>query len=462
VPVSVVILAAGQGKRMNSALPKVLQPLAGRPMLAHVLASARALDPAAIHVVYGHGGDTVKATFADADVSWVLQEKQLGTGHAVGKALPSIPDDHQVLVLLGDVPLVSKRTLQRLVNDSAAGELALLTAVVDDPTGYGRVIRDEHGAVARIVEEKDATDYERRINEVNTGLIAFAAGPLRRYLARLDNDNAQGEYYLTDVIGLAAADGTKILGTVIQSTTEVLGINDRAQLAVAERTLQREIARDLMLRGATLADPERIDVRGVLTVGRDVFIDVGCVFEGEVVLGDRVRIGPYAMVADTELGDDCVVHAHCVITDLVAGQHCEIGPFARIRPDVELANKVKVGNFVEIKKSRIADGSKVNHLTYIGDTTIGRDVNVGAGTITCNYDGANKHRTVMGDRAFIGSGTMLVAPVEVGAGATIGAGSTITKDAPPEQLTIERSKQTTIAGWRRPKKKPKDAPKGSQ
>jgi bifunctional UDP-N-acetylglucosamine pyrophosphorylase/glucosamine-1-phosphate N-acetyltransferase len=453
VPVSVVILAAGQGKRMNSALPKVLQPLAGRPMLAHVLASARALDPAAIHVVYGHGGDTVKAAFPDADVSWVLQEKQLGTGHAVGKALPSIPDGHQVLVLLGDVPLVSKRTLQRLVKDSAAGELALLTAVVDDPSGYGRVIRDEHGMVSRIVEEKDASDDERRVNEINTGLIAFQAGLLRRYLARLDNDNAQGEYYLTDVIALAAADGTKILGTVIQSTTEVLGINDRVQLALAERTLQREIARDLMTQGVTLADPERLDVRGTLTVGRDVFIDVGAVLEGNVVLGDRVRIGPHAVIADSKLGDDCVVHPHCVLKDVVAGPSCEIGPFARLRPGVELASKVKVGNFVEIKKSQIADGSKVNHLTYIGDTTIGRDVNVGAGTITCNYDGANKHRTVIGDRAFIGSGVMLVAPVGVGADATIGAGSTLTKDAPQGELTLERSKQVTVPGWQRPKKK---------
>ena len=457
VPVSVVILAAGQGKRMNSALPKVLQPLAGRPMLAHVLASARALDPAAIHVVYGHGGDTVKAAFPDADVSWVLQERQLGTGHAVAQALPSIPDDHQVLVLLGDVPLVSKKTLQRLVKDSSAGELALLTAVVDDPTGYGRVIRDERGAVSRIVEEKDAGDDERRVNEINTGLIAFTAGPLRRYLARLDNDNAQGEYYLTDVIGLAAGDGIKILGTVIQSTTEVLGINDRAQLAVAERTLQREIAHDLMARGVTLADPERLDVRGTIVVGRDVFIDVGAVLEGRVELGDRVRIGPHAVIVDSTLGEDCVVHPHCVLKDVVAGPSCEIGPFARLRPGVELAAKVKIGNFVEVKKSQIAAGSKVNHLTYIGDTTIGRDVNVGAGTITCNYDGANKHRTVIGDRAFIGSGVMLVAPVEVGADATIGAGSTLTKDAPPGELTLERSKQATIPGWQRPKKKPPGA-----
>jgi bifunctional UDP-N-acetylglucosamine pyrophosphorylase / glucosamine-1-phosphate N-acetyltransferase len=456
VPVSVVILAAGQGRRMHSDLPKVLQPLAGLPLLAHVLATARELGPVAIHVVYGHGGDEVKAAFADQpDLSWALQSQQLGTGHAVLQALPSIPDDHQVLVLLGDVPLVRPRTLQRLINDSADGALALLTAAVDDPTGYGRVIRDERGEVARIVEEKDASDDERRVNEVNTGLMAFAAGPLRRFLAKLDNDNAQGEYYLTDVIARAVEDGTKVQGIVIDSAAEVLGINDRAQLAVAERMLQRQIALDLMSRGVTFADPERVDVRGELTVGRDVFIDVGAVFEGKVELGDRVRIGPYAVIADSKLGAGTVVHAHSVITEAESGPHCEIGPFARLRPAAKLAKNVKIGNFVEVKKSTIADGSKVNHLSYVGDAAIGRDVNVGAGTITCNYDGANKHKTAIGDRAFIGSGTMLVAPVAVGADATIGAGSTITRDAPPGELTLERSKQTTIPGWQRPKKKPK-------
>jgi len=456
VPVSVVILAAGQGKRMHSDLPKVLQPLAGRPLLAHVLAAVRALEPAAIHVVYGHGGDAVKAAFAgQSDLRWVLQSQQLGTGHAVLQALPSIPDDHQVLVALGDVPLVSTRTLQRLVNDSADGELALLSAIVDDPTGYGRVIRDERGEVERIVEEKDATDDERRVNEVNTGLMAFAGGPLRRFLAKLDNDNAQGEYYLTDVIARAVEGGTKVQGAVIESSTEVLGINDRAQLAIAERMLQRRIAQDLMTRGATFADPERVDVRGELTVGRDVFIDVGAVFEGVVALGDRVRIGPYAVIVNSRLGEGTIVHPHSVIADAQAGPDCEIGPFARLRPGANLANDVKVGNFVEVKKSTIAEGSKVNHLSYIGDAEIGRDVNVGAGTITCNYDGANKHKTTIGDRAFIGSGTMLVAPVTVGADATIGAGSTLTKDAPPGELTLERSTQTTITGWQRPKKKPK-------
>jgi bifunctional UDP-N-acetylglucosamine pyrophosphorylase/glucosamine-1-phosphate N-acetyltransferase len=456
VPVSVVILAAGQGKRMHSDLPKVLQPLAGRPLLAHVLAAARALEPAAIHVVYGHGGDAVKAAFAaQPDLSWVLQSQQLGTGHAVLQALPSIPDDHQVVVAFGDVPLVSTRTLQRLVKDSADGDLALSTAVVDDPSGYGRVIRDERGEVERIVEDKDATDDERRVNEVNTGLMAFAAGPLRRFLAQLDNDNAQGEYYLTDVIARAVDGGTKVKGTVIASPTEVLGINDRAQLAIAERMLQRRIAQDLMSRGVTFADPERVDVRGELTVGRDVFIDVGAVFEGVCELGDRVRIEPYCVIANSKLGAGTVVHPHSVIADALAGPDCEIGPFARLRPGANLVSDVKVGNFVEVKKSTIAEGSKVNHLSYIGDTEIGRNANVGAGTITCNYDGANKHRTTIGDRAFIGSGTMLVAPVTVGADATIGAGSTITKDAPPGELTIERSKQTTVTGWQRPKKKPK-------
>jgi bifunctional UDP-N-acetylglucosamine pyrophosphorylase/glucosamine-1-phosphate N-acetyltransferase len=457
VPVTIVVLAAGQGKRMHSALPKVLQPLAGRPLLGHVLQAARSLGPAAIHIVYGHGGDAVKAAFASqTDLNWTLQSEQLGTGHAVMQAIPSIPDDHQVLVLLGDVPLVRTRTLQRLINDSAEGELALLTAVADDPTGYGRVIRDERGEVARIVEEKDATDDERRVNEVNTGVIAFGAKELRRCLASLDNDNSQGEYYLTDVIVMSAQAGVKVRGIVVDSPTEVLGINDRAQLAIAERTLQRQIAQDLMSRGVAFADPERVDVRGELTVGRDVFVDVGAVFEGNVELGDNVSVGPYAVIAESKLGAGTVVHAHTVIHGVVAGPNCEIGPFARLRPGADLASHVKVGNFVEIKNSTIAGGSKVNHLTYIGDATIGADTNVGAGTVTCNYDGANKHRTTIGDGVFIGSGVMLVAPVSVGEGATIGAGSTVTKDAPAGQLTLERSKQVAVPGWQRPKKKSPD------
>jgi bifunctional UDP-N-acetylglucosamine pyrophosphorylase/glucosamine-1-phosphate N-acetyltransferase len=456
VPVSVVVLAAGQGKRMHSALPKVLQPLAGRPLLEHVLRTARQLAPAGLHVVYGHGGDQVRAAFAaDTDLQWAHQAEQLGTGHAVMQAMPAIPDDHTVLVLCGDVPLVTRAAIERLVADAADGELALLTARVEDPTGYGRILRNSRGDVARIVEEKDASDTQRRVNEINTGLIAFNAGALRRALNKLTNDNAQGEYYLTDVIGLAVADGVHVRGSIVESATEVLGINDRAQLALAERTLQRRIAADLMQRGVTLADPERLDVRGEVTVGRDVFIDVGVVLQGKVVLGDRTHLGPYAVLTDTTLGADTHVHPHTVMNGVAAGDDCEIGPFARLRPGVVLSGHVKVGNFVEIKNSEIAPRSKVNHLTYVGDATVGSEVNIGAGTITCNYDGANKHRTVIGDKAFIGSGAMLVAPVAVGEGATIGAGSTITKDAPAGELTVARSKQVTVSGWQRPKKKPK-------
>ena len=456
MPVTVVVLAAGQGKRMHSDLPKVLQPLAGRPLLDHVLDAAKALQPAAIHVVYGHGGDRVRAAFADHELSWTLQSEQLGTGHAVAQALPSIPDDHEVLVLFGDVPLVRSRTLQRLVADSADGKLALLTAVLDDPSGYGRVLRNELGEVWRVVEDKDASLEERRINEVNTGLMAFTAGSLRRHLRQLTNDNAQGEYYLTEVIELAAKENRKIEGIIVDEANEVIGINDRAQLAFAERSLQRQYARELLLTGVTLADPERLDIRGKLNAGRDVFIDVGAVFEGKVDLGDRVRIGPHVVIVDSTLGADCVVHPHSVLNGLTAGPGCEIGPFARIRPGTQLAERVKVGNFVEVKNSQVAEGSKMNHLSYIGDASVGRDVNVGAGTITCNYDGANKHHTAIGNDVAIGAGTLLVAPVAVGDGATIGAGSTITKDAPAGQLTVARSRgQTSIDGWKRPQKKPK-------
>jgi bifunctional UDP-N-acetylglucosamine pyrophosphorylase/glucosamine-1-phosphate N-acetyltransferase len=455
VPVSVVVLAAGQGKRMHSALPKVLQPLAGRPLLEHVLRTARSLQPAAIHVVYGHGGEQVRAAFADQpDLTWALQTEQLGTGHAVLQAMPAIPDDHRVLVLCGDVPLIRPQMLERLVTDGD-GTLALLTARLEDATGYGRVLRDTHGRVGRIVEHKDATADERQVTEINTGLMACDARALRRYLGALKNDNAQGEYYLTDVIGMAAADGVAVDGIVADSATEVLGINDRAQLAAAERALQRRQAAELMARGVTLADPERIDVRGEVAVGRDVFIDVGVVLEGRVVLGDRARIEAYAVIRNCTLGADTVVHPHCVLESSAAGDDCEIGPFTRLRPGSVLSGHVKVGNFVEMKNSHIAPHSKVNHLTYVGDATVGTGVNVGAGTITCNYDGANKHRTVIGDNAFIGSGTMLVAPVEIGAGATIGAGSTITKDAPAGELTVGRARQATIKGWQRPKKKPK-------
>ena len=456
MPVSVVVLAAGQGKRMHSALPKVLQPLAGRPLLEHVLRAARAIQPAAIHVVYGHGGDQVRAAFAEqTDLHWVLQAEQLGTGHAVMQAMPAIPDDHEVLVLFGDVPLVRAQTLERLLAAGASGTLAFLTALLDDPEGYGRVLRDARGNVTRVVEHKDASAEERRVREINTGLMVLAAAPLRRYLGRLRNENSQREYYLTDVVGMAVADKAGVAGIAAESATEVLGINDRAQLAAAERALQRRYAADLMARGAALADPERLDVRGEVVVGRDVFLDVGVVLEGKVVLGDRVRIEPYAVIRNCTLGADTVVHPHSVLEGSAAGDDCEIGPFSRLRPGTVLSGHVKVGNFVEMKNSQIAPHSKVNHLTYVGDATVGSHVNVGAGTITCNYDGANKHRTVIGDDVFVGSGVMLVAPVEIGAGATIGAGSTITKDAPAGELTLERSKQVTVAGWQRPKKKPK-------
>ena len=456
MPLSVVVLAAGQGKRMHSALPKVLQPLAGRPLLAHVIATARKLSPAAIHVVYGHGGDEVRAAFAaDADLRWAHQAEQLGTGHAVMQAMPEIPDDHEVLVLCGDVPLVRASALERLIAAAAGGDLALLTAELADPTGYGRVLRNADGAVSSIVEHKDATDAQRRVQEVNTGLIAYAAGPLRQALGQLTNQNAQGEYYLTDVIGLAFAAGTRVHGIVVEDARDTLGINDRAQLAAAERIHQRRIAAELLARGVTLADPERLDVRGEVSVGRDVFIDVGVVLEGKVVLGDRTRLGPYCVISNSTLGADTRVHPHTVLDGVAVGDDCEIGQFARLRPGTVLSGHVKAGNFVEIKNSQVAPHSKINHLSYVGDATVGERVNVGAGTITCNYDGANKHRTTIGDNAFIGSGTMLVAPVEIGAGATIGAGSTITKNAPPGELTLERSKQTTLSGWQRPKKKPK-------
>lgn len=453
MPVSVVILAAGQGKRMHSDLPKVLQRLAGKPLLAHVLDRARELDPAAIHVVYGYGGEAVRAQFAShSGINWCLQAEQLGTGHAVQQAMPDVPDDHDVIVLCGDVPLVPAETLHTLVSMLNDHTLVVLTAALNDPGGYGRIVRGADGGLERVVEERDANEAERAIREINSGLIGAKARELRGWLAKLCNRNEQGEYYLTDIAAMAYADGCKAAALETYDAASVLGINDKIQLAAAERAYQRAKARELMGQGVTLADPERIDVRGELTVGRDVFIDVGVVFEGQVELGDRVHIGPNCVISDTRLGDDCRVHANIVASGLVAGAHCELGPFARFRPSTELADRVKVGNFVEMKNSVVAEGSKANHLSYIGDTTVGSGVNVGAGTITCNYDGAAKHRTTIGDGAFIGSGVMLVAPIEVGAGATIGAGSTVSKEAPPDELTLARSRQTTVPGWQRPKK----------
>ncbi|MEW6293284.1 MAG: bifunctional UDP-N-acetylglucosamine diphosphorylase/glucosamine-1-phosphate N-acetyltransferase GlmU [Pseudomonadota bacterium] len=437
---NVVILAAGKGTRMRSNLPKVLHPIAGTPMLAHVLDTARKLGAAKICVVYGHGGELVPQKLAAPDVAWALQEPQLGTGHAVLQALPhlSAVPPAPTLVLYGDVPLIRPETLQRLIACAGQNRLALLTAHLDDPKGYGRIVRVD-GKVVRIVEEKDADDAERAIREINTGILVAPGAALARWLPQLGNRNAQGEYYLTDIVAMAVAEGMEIATAQPDDNWETDGINSKNQLARLERIHQRNIAEALMEQGVTLADPERIDVRGELICGKDVFIDVNCVFEGRVELQDGVRI-----------------NAHCVIQDAVVGPHSIIGPFARLRPGTVLAEDVHIGNFVEVKNSTIAAHSKANHLAYVGDTTMGSRVNVGAGTITCNYDGANKFRTVIEDDVFIGSDTQLVAPVTVGKGATLGAGTTLTRDAPPEQLTVSRAKQVSIPGWKRPVKKKKE------
>jgi bifunctional UDP-N-acetylglucosamine pyrophosphorylase / glucosamine-1-phosphate N-acetyltransferase len=460
MPLSVIILAAGQGKRMKSDLPKVLQPLAGRPLLRHVIDCAQALAPDAIHVVYGHGGEQVRAALADAPVGWALQAEQLGTGHALMQAMPAVPDDHTVLVLYGDVPLTRAATLRALLERVGERSLALLSVMLEDPTGYGRVLRDNAGNVYRIVEQKDATKRELAVNEANTGILAAPAAALRRWLGLLGNDNAQGEYYLTDVVTLAVKDGWRVEAVVAPTVAEVLGINDKLQLAQVEADYRRLRAEGLMLAGVTIVDPARLDVRGPLEHGRDVLLDVNVVFEGVVKLGHRVRIGPNVVIRDCEIGDDTVIHPNSLLEQSVVEDGCIIGPFARLRPGSRLAAGAHVGNFVEIKNSTLGAGSKANHLTYLGDAVIGSGVNVGAGTVTCNYDGANKHRTTIEDGAFIGSGSMLVAPVTVGAGATIGAGSTITKDAPAGKLTLERSKQLTLDGWKRPVKAPKPGSSG--
>ena len=449
---TVVILAAGQGKRMRSDLPKVLQPLAGQPLLQHVVDTARRLAPSAIHVVYGHGGEQVQAALKHEALGWALQAEQKGTGHALAQAMPAIPDDHLVLVLYGDVPLVREQTLRELVRLAAAGPLALLTVQLDDPTGYGRILRDAYGQVRAIVEQKDATPEQLAVREGNTGVLALGAGALRAYLGQLRSDNAQGEYYLTDVIGMAVDDGLQVAPLVAQTESEVLGVNDKLQLAQLEGVFRRQCAEAAMRAGATLVDPARFDQRGELILGRDVFIDVNVVFEGRVTLGDRVRIGPHCVLRDVSIEADTQVFSHCVFDKAEIGPRCQIGPFARLRPGAKLAAEVHIGNYVEVKNSEIGFGSKANHLTYLGDATVGSKVNVGAGTITCNYDGANKSRTVIEDGAFIGSGAMLVAPVTIGAQATTGAGSTLTKNAPAGKLTLSRARQITIDGWQRPVK----------
>ena len=449
---NIVILAAGMGKRMCSQLPKVLQPLAKKPMLHHVLEKARKVDGAdRLIVVVGHGAEAVKASLAgQEDVTFALQAQQLGTGHAVMQALEHCKDTEPTLVLLGDVPLIETETLNRLV-DVAGDEMGLLTVKLANPKGYGRIVRVD-GQVCAIVEEKDATDEQRLIDEVNTGIMVLPTPKLKEWLGRLKNNNAQGEYYLTDVIAMAVADGIKVHTALAQCAAEVEGVNSKMQLAALERAHQAQQAQRLLEQGVTVIDPARIDVRGELICGQDVEIDVGCIFEGKVVLRDGVKIGAYCVLKDVEVGEGCEVLPFCHFDSAVIGQKGRLGPYSRLRPGTVLADQTHIGNFVEIKKSVIGLGSKVNHLSYIGDTDMGARVNIGAGTITCNYDGVNKFRTTIEDDAFIGSDTQLIAPVTVGKGATLGAGTTLTKDAPEGELTLSRARQVTISGWKRPVK----------
>ncbi len=449
---NVVILAAGQGKRMRSDLPKVLHRLGGRPLLAHVLDTARELGAGKICVVYGHGGEAVRDALNAADLVWIRQEPQLGTGHAVLQTLTFLDPAAPTLVLYGDVPLIGTATLSRLIEEAGSG-LGVLTEYLEDPGGYGRIVRDDDGRIVRIVEERDATDDERAIGEINTGFIAAPTAALKRWLPALDNDNAQGEYYLTDIVRLAIGEGMPVATTQPEDSWEVLGVNSKVQLAELERLHQYRNALLLMEQGVTLLDPDRIDVRGELDCGRDVTIDVNCVFEGRVVLGDGVEVGAHCVLKNAVVGAGTRIAPFTHIEEAEVGPGGRIGPYARLRPGTRLGEDVHIGNFVEVKNSTIADHSKANHLAYVGDATIGKNVNIGAGTITCNYDGANKHRTVIEDDAFIGSDTQLVAPVTVGRGATLGAGTTLTEDAPPDKLTITRVKQTTVPGWKRPVKK---------
>lgn len=449
----VIILAAGQGTRMRSALPKVLHPLAGKALVHHVIDTASELNAAAIHTVIGHGAEKVQQHLQQLPTRWALQEKQLGTGHAVAQAMPAVADDSVVLVLYGDVPLVRVETLQKLlavVNDKQIG---LLTVILDDPTGYGRILRDAQNRIVAIVEQKDASEEQRKIREGNTGILAVPAKLMKQWLPQLSANNAQGEYYLTDIIGLAVQQGIAVVAQQPQSPQEVQGINNRLQLAELERHHQKTIAERLMTEGVTLADPARIDVRGTLKTGRDIFIDINCVFEGDVTLGDNVRIGPHCVIRNATIANDVDIESHSLIDEAIVGVAAHIGPFARLRPGTELAAKAKVGNFVETKKTYIGEGSKVNHLTYVGDCTIGIDANVGAGTITCNYDGVNKFKTNIGDGAFIGSNSSLVAPVSIGKNATVGAGSVVTENVPDGQLAVARGRQKNIEGWQRPTKK---------
>ena len=447
---NIVILAAGKGKRMHSDLPKVLHKLAGRPLLQHVLDTARALKPAKLCVVYGRGGGALPEQCKGADVVLVKQEPQLGTGHALKQALPHLTKDGITLVLYGDVPLIAAGTLKRMLKPN---QLTLMTVELDDPAGYGRIVRDDYGTISRIIEDKDANVSEREIREINTGIMAIPTARLQNWLSRLGSKNAQKEYYLTDIVALAIKDGAKVSSIQPKHVWETLGVNSKTQLAQVERRYQRERANQLLEQGVTIADPSRIDVRGELTCGRDVEIDIGCVFEGEVTLGNRVSVGANCVLKNVKIAADTELLPYCVIDGAEIGGHCRIGPYSRIRPGTVLENEAHIGNFVEVKNSRIGKDSKANHLSYVGDTTVGKNVNIGAGTIVCNYDGANKHRTVIEDDVFIGSDTQLVAPVTVRKGATIAAGTTVTRNAPAGELTLSRVKQVSVRGWKRPVKK---------
>lgn len=452
--IDVVILAAGQGSRMKSSLPKVMHPVGGKPMVQHVIDAARALEgDVHHHVVVGHGADRVREALAGQPLHFALQAEQLGTGHAVAQAMPEIDEESQVLVLYGDVPLIAAETLDALAHISARGHLGLLTVTLGDPTGYGRILRNDVGEVTAIVEHKDASEAQRAVREVNTGILSLPARYLHEWLPLLSSDNAQGEYYLTDVIAMAAESGVRIEAIQPQHEQEVQGVNNRSQLAALERWYQRNLAEQLMADGATLADPARIDIRGSVTVGPDCFIDINTLFQGKVELAENVHIGPNCVIIDSRIGPGTRIEANSIVEGAVVSAEASVGPFARLRPGTELAERTKVGNFVETKKAVIGEGSKINHLSYVGDARVGRDVNVGAGTITCNYDGVNKSLTEIGDGAFIGSNTALVAPVSVGKGATVGAGSTVTRPVDDEELAVARGKQKNIQGWKRPQKR---------
>ena len=451
----IVVLAAGKGSRMKSAKPKVLHELAGRPMLEHVLDTAQSLNPNCIHLVVGHESEQIKHYFAGypADLNWVYQNEQLGTGHAVAQAIPSIPDKAQVLVLYGDVPLIAQNSLQELVELADDQTLALLTVEMEDPTGYGRIVRNIADEVVAIVEQKDANDEQLAIPEINTGFMAASSDNLKAWLPQLSSDNAQGEYYLTDLVALAVNDGKEVEACFPDSLEEVQGVNDRLQLCELECWYQSQLGEALLRDGVTLFDPNRIDIRGTLTAGQDVTIDLNCIFVGDVTVGDNVEIGPNCVITNSVIGSGTYIQANSVIEDSVIAAECTIGPYARLRPGTKLAAKAKIGNFVETKKADIGEGSKINHLSYIGDAEIGRDVNVGAGTITCNYDGVNKSKTSLKDGVFIGSNSSLVAPVTIGEDATIGAGSVVTKDVEKEQLAVARGKQVNISNWKKPNKR---------